>query len=149
MLFRSYTTALLLAAGALDVWSTPATMKKGRPGHVVTVLSRPADADALSARLLAETGSLGARRYLVSRDIQTRSGGVVDLDGYPIRIKVGPDRAKAEFDDVAAAASALNRPLREVAAQAEFRWSRAQKELVAPTPPLASGLEDSAHQSAR
>jgi uncharacterized protein (DUF111 family) len=32
----------LLAAGALDVWSTPAVMKKSRPGIVLHVLARPA-----------------------------------------------------------------------------------------------------------
>ena len=36
--------ALVLGAGALDVWITAVTGKKGRPAHVITALCRPAAA---------------------------------------------------------------------------------------------------------
>ena len=35
----------LLGAGALDVWATPITMKKGRPAFVLAALARAEDAD--------------------------------------------------------------------------------------------------------
>ncbi|MFL6121964.1 LarC family nickel insertion protein, partial [Actinophytocola sp.] len=35
----AHTLSGVLAAGALDAWLTAVTMKKGRPGHVLTVLS--------------------------------------------------------------------------------------------------------------
>ena len=35
--------AACFAAGALDVWTTPAQMKRGRPGFVISALARPAD----------------------------------------------------------------------------------------------------------
>ena len=38
------------AAGALDVWTTPAQMKRGRPGFVISALARPADEDAVADR---------------------------------------------------------------------------------------------------
>ena len=37
----AFACSRLLEEGALDVYVTPGTMKKGRPGHVLTVLCRP------------------------------------------------------------------------------------------------------------
>ena len=51
----------LLEAGALDVWSTPATMKKSRPGTVLHVLARPAQRAALAAVVFRETSTFGLR----------------------------------------------------------------------------------------
>ena len=48
-------------AGAHDAWITPVVMKKGRPGHTVSVLADPALADHVRAVLAAETGTLGVR----------------------------------------------------------------------------------------
>lgn len=36
----AFASARLLDLGALDVYTVPGTMKKGRPGHVLTVLCR-------------------------------------------------------------------------------------------------------------
>ena len=44
------------------------------------------------------------------------------MDGCTVRVKVGPHGAKPEHDDVARAASALGRPLRDVAADALAAW---------------------------
>lgn len=111
--------ARLLEAGARDAWLAPVTMKKGRPGHVVTVLAEPHAADALRHLLVAETGTLGVRWWPADRWAADRRVEEVEVDGHRIRLKVGPGgRAKPEHDDVAAAARALRRPLREVAAAA-------------------------------
>jgi len=53
--------ARLLAAGALDVWSTPVVMKKSRPGTVLSVLARPGDRAALAAIVFRETSTFGLR----------------------------------------------------------------------------------------
>lgn len=74
----------LLAEGALDVYLTPVQMKKGRPGSLVTMLSRRPDFERLAGILLAETGSLGCRFQVTGRieaereivTVQTRFGGV-------------------------------------------------------------------------
>ena len=55
----------LLAAGALDVSLTPIQMKKGRPGVLVSVQARPADADALEAILFRRNDD--ARRAAIAR----------------------------------------------------------------------------------
>jgi pyridinium-3,5-bisthiocarboxylic acid mononucleotide nickel chelatase len=109
---------LLLEAGAADAWTSPAVMKKSRPGHVLHVLCHPVDQDRLAEVVLAETGSLGIRRQEVSRTALPRWTSTVTVDGHPIRLKHGPHRIKPEHEDVAAAARALGRPLREIAERA-------------------------------
>jgi len=114
-----HAVAALLAAGAHDAWATPIVMKKGRPAHTVAALADPALADRVAAVLLAETGSLGIRAWTVRRWPQRREEVTVEVDGHPIRVKVASGRAKAEFDDAAAAAAATGRPVREVLIAAE------------------------------
>ena len=109
---------LLLGAGALDAWITAVTGKKGRPAHVVTALCRPGQAGPVQARLLAETGSLGARCHAVQRRALPRQEAEVTVQGHRIRVKIGPHRAKPEHDDVAAAALATGLPRRVLAEQA-------------------------------
>ncbi|HEY5361115.1 MAG TPA: nickel pincer cofactor biosynthesis protein LarC [Streptosporangiaceae bacterium] len=115
---------LLLADGALDAWLTPVIGKKGRPGHVISALCPAAAADAVESRLLRETGSLGARRYDVRRRGLPRSGSGVVVAGHPVRIKVGPHRAKPEHEDVAAAARATGLPQRVIAERAISEYLR-------------------------
>ena len=52
----------LMAAGALDVSHTPVTMKKNRPGVILTCLCRPEDADRLAKEMLHQTTTFGVRR---------------------------------------------------------------------------------------
>jgi uncharacterized protein (TIGR00299 family) protein len=108
----------LLDAGAADAWLSPIVMKKGRPAHTVHVLAAPERAARCEQVLLAETGSLGVRRTSVERTALPRRTTTVDVDGHPVRVKHGPWGAKPEHDDVAAAAAALDLPLREVARRA-------------------------------
>ena len=54
-------------AGALDAWSTPAQMKKGRPGIVLTAVARPERERAVAEAMLRHTTSLGVRVIPVTR----------------------------------------------------------------------------------
>jgi uncharacterized protein (TIGR00299 family) protein len=110
--------ARLLDEGALDAWVVPAVMKKGRPAHVAHVLCRPGDTGRLREVLFAETGTLGVRDRRVRRTALPRTVATVDVGGHPVRVKRGPHGAKAEYEDLKAAAEALGLPLREVAARA-------------------------------
>ncbi len=51
----------LLAEGALDVWTAAIQMKKQRPGVMLSILSREADAARLGLRIMELTGSFGVR----------------------------------------------------------------------------------------
>jgi uncharacterized protein (TIGR00299 family) protein len=88
----------LMAAGALDVSVTPALMKKGRPGHLVTVMAPPELVAALTDHLLRHSTTLGVRmtgaqRVIAERriiEVQTSLGiahaKVKELGGRPIDV---------------------------------------------------------------
>jgi uncharacterized protein (TIGR00299 family) protein len=114
----AHTIAALLAAGAYDAWASPIVMKKGRPAHTVHALCDPARADVVSAVLVRESGSLGLRGTVMQRWPQLRTEVVVQVQGYPVTVKMAGGRAKVEHDDAARAAAMLGLPLREVLRQA-------------------------------
>ena len=113
------TVAALMRAGALDAWVTPVTGKKGRPAHVVSVLGDPVAVSRLRQVLADETGTLGIRSQSWQRWPAERQFAEVDVGGYPVRVKRGPRRIKAEHDDAARVAALLRLPVREVARRAE------------------------------
>lgn len=123
-----YLVERLLAVGAADAWCTPIVMKKGRPAHTVHVLADPSRVPDCERVLLSETGSLGVRRSAVERVALARETRTVNVAGHPIRVKRGPWSAKPEHDDVAAVATALDLPLREVAERARRAFDGAASE---------------------
>lgn len=128
----------LIDDGALDAWVTPVLMKKGRPGHVVSVLCDPVLLADLRWRLEHETGTLGVRAHSVERWAVPRELLEVEVDGHRVRVKVSPGRIKAEHADAARVAAKTGRPLREVAARAEAAW-RQQADTEEPPPRPDSG----------
>jgi uncharacterized protein (TIGR00299 family) protein len=109
----------LLAAGALDAWTTPIAMKKGRPALTVSALAAVENADAIAHAILRETTSLGVRRYDVARAERPRRIAHVDTAYGTIPVKIaegpfGPPQLKPEFDACALAARTHGVPVREV-----------------------------------
>jgi len=121
------------AAGALDAWLTPVQMKKGRPGIVLSALARPEREAALSRALLTVTTTLGIRCVPVTRLELERESRQVWVDGQRVAIKLGRldgqvVNVSPEHDDVARAAAALGRPVKQVwaaALAATDSWSSA------------------------
>lgn len=114
---------VLLRAGALDCWAAAVTMKKGRPGLVLSALCELARADELSAVLLRETSSIGVRRLAADRVERPRRRVRVTTAYGDVSLKVsegayGPPQVKPEFDECAGLARAANVPVREVLAAA-------------------------------
>lgn len=62
----------LMAAGALDVTVTPLLMKKGRPGHLLTVMSPPELVAKLTDHLLRHSTTLGVRMSAAQRVLAAR-----------------------------------------------------------------------------
>ena len=115
----AHTVEALMVAGALDAWLVPVLAKKGRPGHVVSALAEPGALAGLARVLARETGTLGFRQHHVARWAMARQELEVEVGGHPVRVKVGPHRFKAEYDDCARAAARLGLPVAEVARHAE------------------------------
>jgi pyridinium-3,5-bisthiocarboxylic acid mononucleotide nickel chelatase len=115
----AHTVGALIRAGALDAWLVPVVAKKGRPGHIVSVLAEPGALARLATVLTQETGTLGFREHLVVRSALVRQLLEVEVSGERVRVKAGPYQLKAEHDDCARAAARLGLPLSEVARQAE------------------------------
>jgi pyridinium-3,5-bisthiocarboxylic acid mononucleotide nickel chelatase len=117
----AYTVQRCLELGALDAWLAPVTMKKGRPGAVLTVLSTPARATTLAGCVLQETGTLGLRTTTTSRLVAEREVTTVELAQGTVRTKRGPHGEKAEYDDVAELARRTGLPFRRLADDAVRR----------------------------
>jgi uncharacterized protein (TIGR00299 family) protein len=108
-----------LAAGALDVWTTPVQMKKGRPGVKLSVLAEPDAEDRLRSVFFETTSTFGVRSHRVTRAELERRTVSVDLPDGSVRVKVGllegrVVSATPEHDDVAAVASRAGRAVRHV-----------------------------------
>lgn len=112
-----------LSAGALDVWATPVTMKKGRPGLVVGALADGERRDAVALALLSETTTLGVRAVPVERLELERAHVPVETEYGPVRVKVGTLAgaeigAHPEYEDCLAIAKERRVPVKEVVAAA-------------------------------
>jgi len=115
----------LFAAGALDAWLVPITMKKGRPATTVQVLAPTARRIALEEVLIRQTTTLGVRALPVTRTkaprrmetVATRWGDVrLKLRGWNNRVL----DAAPEYDDCLALARAHEVAIAEV-------WSEAHR----------------------
>lgn len=105
----------LFAAGAIDAWTQPVQMKKGRTGLRIEVLVPETGREAVSRALFQGSTTLGLRYWRVQREILPRTAKTVEWRGHAIRVKAStsPDghiHYKPEFDDVAAAARAEGVP---------------------------------------
>jgi uncharacterized protein (TIGR00299 family) protein len=117
-----------LAAGALDVMLTPVTMKKGRPGTLLTVLANPQNSAALVQMILRETSTLGVRLRQDQRICLDRAHVPVATEYGEIRMKIGSlegeeMNAAPEFEDCKTAAATHGVALKQVqqAAIAAYR----------------------------
>jgi len=116
-----------LAAGALDVYTTPVQMKKNRPGVLLTVLCKPGDTQGLMALVFEETTTFGARTYRAQRRVLPREWVNVATQFGDVRVKVSRVNgsvlhAAPEFEDCKRVADEKNVPLQRVMAEAMKRF---------------------------
>ena len=118
-----------LAAGALDVYSTPVQMKKNRPGILLTLLCRPHDTGALMDLVFTETTTFGARTYRALRRTLPREWVNVRTQFGEVRMKIsrvnGHIRHVApEFEDCKKIAEQLHVPLHLVMDEAKRAFEK-------------------------
>ena len=119
----AYAMERLLAEGALDTFSAPVQMKKNRPGALLTVLTKPEDADRLVKLIFAETTTLGIRRREEQRHTLARRWESVQTTWGPVRIKIASmngaiSNYAPEYEDCRALAEAHHVPLKIVMEEA-------------------------------
>jgi pyridinium-3,5-bisthiocarboxylic acid mononucleotide nickel chelatase len=121
-----------LAAGALDVYTTPVHMKKNRPGTLLTVLCKPQETHTLMSLIFAETTTFGARTYRAERRTLPREFLSVSTDFGDVRIKISRMNGRIlhvqpEYDDCRRLAVEKNVPLRRVISEALRAYETASK----------------------
>jgi uncharacterized protein (TIGR00299 family) protein len=117
--FFSLVLERVFDAGALDAWLTPVTMKKGRPGTVISVIA-PLDRRATIESVLIENSStLGIRATAIER-VKTarRMETVISRWGeIAVKIRIWNGRAidaMPEYEDCAEIARRHDVPVRDV-----------------------------------
>ena len=121
----------LMAGGALDAAVSPLVMKKGRPGHLLTVLALPADAENLASTVLRETTAFGLRLERVERRTLRREEKTVQTSHGSVRVKLGYLGEKLvqihpEDDDCHRLAGSSGLPWSEISRQAREAAGKAR-----------------------
>ncbi|MEV6287874.1 nickel pincer cofactor biosynthesis protein LarC [Kribbella sp. NPDC051770] len=115
--------ARLLQAGAADAWLTPILMKKGRPAHTLSVLVSSPHAEVVRSVILTETSAIGLREFPIRKHAADREFASVEVGGQLIHVKIARYggqvvNVQPEYEDVVTAATALDKPVKSVLAQA-------------------------------
>jgi uncharacterized protein (TIGR00299 family) protein len=110
-------------AGALDVWTTPIQMKRGRPAFTLSALARPADERQVAEAILRETSSLGVRISHLDRIELERESFTVAVNGEPVRVKVG--RLDGKIVNLAPEHADCERAARIAGEPVKVVWARA------------------------
>lgn len=110
-------------AGALDAWTTPIGMKKGRPAIMLSAIAPLDRAHEVGRAMLRESSSLGLRIRDVARVERPRRTITVDTEYGPISVKIAgddglPEQAAPEHEDCRRAAETSRIPVRQVYAAA-------------------------------
>ncbi len=114
-----YLIERLLQAGALDVYLTPIMMKKSRPAHILSIVTRVEDLDAIKRLVFKETTTLGIRGSKVTRSILKREIKEVELPYGKVRVKIsggpgGVSNISPEYEDCKRLALETGVPLKDI-----------------------------------
>jgi uncharacterized protein (DUF111 family) len=109
----------LMAAGALDAFTTAVQMKKQRPAALLTVLCHAPERDGLVDLIFTESTTFGIREYATSRTVLRRRVVEVATPYGPVRVKIGTWKSKdvsrsPEFDDCVRCAEQHGVPVKAV-----------------------------------
>jgi len=108
----------LFAAGALDAWSEPILMKKGRPAWTVRALVAGSAREKVAAAFFAESPTIGLRMVAVERVKLPYEIRTISTSLGRVRVKVAVrdgavSNVSLESDDVRRLAAAAGMPVRK------------------------------------
>lgn len=105
-------------AGALDVYTVPVGMKKQRPGTLMRLLCKEADAEKMVQEIFHHTTTNGIRQARLERYVLNRRMEILETEWGPVRNKIvsgyGTERSKLEYDDVSRIARETGMSIQEV-----------------------------------
>ncbi len=108
----------VLAAGALEAYTTPVGMKKSRPGTIFSILCREEDREKLLRVMFQHTTTIGVRESICKRYTLTRRFETVQTSCGEVQKKIssgyGVIREKYEYEDLARIAREQKLSLAEV-----------------------------------
>ena len=114
----AYATEVLLVNGAKDAFVTPAIMKKGRSGMLLTVLCNAMDKEKFASLIFKHTSTIGIRVKETERLVLNRHEETVHTKLGDVRVKnsegYGVKREKPEFEDLRRLAEENNISIAEV-----------------------------------
>jgi uncharacterized protein (TIGR00299 family) protein len=114
----AFAQQLLLSEGALDVYATPAAMKKGRSGLIFACLCPVAAKEKMLSLIFKHTSTLGIREYICRRYTLQREQSEMQTEFGTIRVKkahgFGVTRTKPEYEDIAKAALENGKSIQEI-----------------------------------
>lgn len=96
---------ILLASGALDVYTIPIGMKKSRPAVMLCCICKRDMAEETAKLMLRHTTTLGVREAVYQRYTLNREAKTVDTEFGQVRVKKssgwGVEKSKPEYEDLA------------------------------------------------
>lgn len=105
-------------AGALDVYTVPVGMKKQRPGTLMRLLCKEADAEKMVREIFHHTTTNGIRQARLERYVLNRRMETIETEWGPVRNKIvsgyGTERSKLEYNDVSRIARETGMSIQEV-----------------------------------
>lgn len=129
----AYASEALLEQGALDVFTTPISMKKNRPGTILSVLATRDKLDEVLSTIFAETTTLGVRIHSLERQkLSTEIISVATRFG-EITVKIGRAGGQVkniapEYESCKSIATEQGIPLKDVYDEAQAAARKALSE---------------------
>lgn len=101
----SFAADILLDSGALDVFTSPVVMKKGRLGSLLTVICKSEDKDKFVKLIFKYTSTIGIRESIHKRYVMNREIYIAETEFGAVKIKnssgYGTKKSKFEYEDLA------------------------------------------------
>lgn len=108
----------LFKAGAVEVYTLDAGMKKSRPGHLLCVMCKESLKDEILHLIFKHTTTIGIRENISKRYAMNRRIETINTEFGDVRVKIsegyGVKKQKLEYDDLAKIARENNLSIVEV-----------------------------------